>query len=92
MLTKLTRAEPRADGLEDLYREQAVAMIRLALMLTGDRGYRRGCGSGRVSGTVPASSDAAPRTSLIGINPQTGATVKLPVRGDYVVDGIEAAW
>lgn len=37
MLTKLTRAEPRADGLEDLYREQAVAMIRLALMLTGDR-------------------------------------------------------
>lgn len=38
------------------------------------------------------SSDAAPRTSLIGINPQTGATVKLPVRGDYVVDGIEAAW
>ncbi len=38
------------------------------------------------------ASDVAPRTSLIGINPQTGATVKLPVRGDYVVDGIEAAW
>lgn len=38
------------------------------------------------------SSDAARQTSLIGINPQTGATVKLPVRGDYVVDGIEAAW
>ncbi|HET9895478.1 MAG TPA: hypothetical protein VFQ44_11160 [Streptosporangiaceae bacterium] len=38
------------------------------------------------------SSDVASRTSLIGINPQTGATVKLPVRGDYVVDGIEAAW
>ena len=37
MLTKLTRAEPSAEGLEDLYREQAVAMIRLALMLTGDR-------------------------------------------------------
>jgi RNA polymerase sigma-70 factor (sigma-E family) len=35
--TKLTRAEPRADGLEELYREQAVAMTRLALMLTGDR-------------------------------------------------------
>jgi RNA polymerase sigma-70 factor (sigma-E family) len=34
---KLTGAEPRAGGLEELYREQAVAMIRLALMLTGDR-------------------------------------------------------
>lgn len=37
MATKLTPAEPRADGLADLYREQAVAMTRLALMLTGDR-------------------------------------------------------
>ena len=31
-------------------------------------------------------------TSLTGINPQTGASVKLPVRGDYVIDGVEAAW
>ena len=37
MAIKLTRAEPRAEGLERLYREQAVAMIRLALTLTGDR-------------------------------------------------------
>jgi hypothetical protein len=37
-------------------------------------------------------SDVSPRTSLIGINPQTGATVKLPVQGDYTVDGIGAAW
>jgi len=35
--TKLTQAEARPNGLDDLYREQAVAMIRLALTLTGDR-------------------------------------------------------
>lgn len=38
------------------------------------------------------SSNASPRRALIGIDPQAGTTVKLPVRGDYVIDGIEAAW
>jgi hypothetical protein len=38
------------------------------------------------------SSDRTPRTSLIGINPQTGTAVTLPVRADYVFDGIGAAW
>jgi RNA polymerase sigma-70 factor (sigma-E family) len=34
---KGTRAELPADGVDGLYREQAVGMIRLALVLTGDR-------------------------------------------------------
>jgi RNA polymerase sigma-70 factor (sigma-E family) len=34
---KGTQAELSADGVDGLYREQAVGMIRLALMLTGDR-------------------------------------------------------
>jgi RNA polymerase sigma-70 factor (sigma-E family) len=34
---KTTWAEPPADGVDELYREQAVGMIRLALLLTGDR-------------------------------------------------------
>lgn len=38
------------------------------------------------------ASDVSPRTSLIGINPRTGTTVKLPVLGDYIIDGTEAAW
>jgi len=38
------------------------------------------------------SSDVAPRTSLISVNPQAGTSVKLPVRGDYLHDGIGAAW
>ena len=38
------------------------------------------------------SSEVSPRTSLLGINPQTGTTVKLPVQGDYTIDGIGAAW
>jgi hypothetical protein len=37
-------------------------------------------------------SDASPRPGLIGINPRTDATIKLPVRGDYIIDGTEAAW
>lgn len=37
-------------------------------------------------------SNAAPHPGLIGINPQTGTSVKLPVQGDYVIDGIQAAW
>ena len=38
------------------------------------------------------SSSRTPHTSLIGINPRTGVSVTLPVQGDYVIDGIEAAW
>lgn len=38
------------------------------------------------------SSKTSRRTSLIGINPQADTTVTLPIRGDYVIDGIEAAW
>ena len=38
------------------------------------------------------SSNLAPRTSLIAINPQAGTAVKLPVKGDYFYDGIGAAW
>ncbi len=38
------------------------------------------------------SSNASRRTSLIGINPQTGRTVTLPVKADYTNDGIGAAW
>ena len=34
---KNTWVEPPADGVDELYREQAVGMIRLALLLTGDR-------------------------------------------------------
>jgi RNA polymerase sigma-70 factor (sigma-E family) len=34
---KITWAELPADGVGELYREQAVGMIRLALLLTGDR-------------------------------------------------------
>lgn len=37
-------------------------------------------------------SNVSPHTNLIGINPQTDTTVKLPVHGDYTIDGIEAAW
>ena len=37
-------------------------------------------------------SDASRRPGLIGIDPRTGATTKLPVRGDYIIDGVEAAW
>ena len=38
------------------------------------------------------SSSRVPHTSLIGINAQTGNSVILPVHGDYVIDGIQAAW
>jgi hypothetical protein len=38
------------------------------------------------------SSTSSPHTSLIGINAQTGKSVTLPVHGDYVIDGIQAAW
>ncbi|MBV9383354.1 MAG: hypothetical protein JOY82_25505 [Streptosporangiaceae bacterium] len=38
------------------------------------------------------SSNLAPRTSLIGINPQAGTAVKLPVQADYVHDGVGVAW
>ena len=38
------------------------------------------------------ASTATPRPPLIGINPQTGTSVTLPIRWDYVVDGIQAAW
>ncbi len=38
------------------------------------------------------SSNLSPRTSLIGINPQSGTTVKLPVRVDYTYDGVGATW
>jgi hypothetical protein len=38
------------------------------------------------------SSNLAPRTSLISINPQAGTSVKLPVRADYLHDGTGAAW
>jgi RNA polymerase sigma-70 factor (sigma-E family) len=34
---KIGWAEPPTDGVDELYREQAVSMIRLALLLTGDR-------------------------------------------------------
>jgi RNA polymerase sigma-70 factor (sigma-E family) len=34
---KISRARPPADGVDELYRGQAVTMIRLAVMLTGDR-------------------------------------------------------
>lgn len=37
-------------------------------------------------------SDRAPHPSLIGINPQTGMSATLPIQGDYVIDGVEAAW
>jgi DNA-directed RNA polymerase specialized sigma24 family protein len=33
---KMSRAET-ADDVDDLYRQQAVSMVRLALVLTGDR-------------------------------------------------------
>jgi hypothetical protein len=38
------------------------------------------------------SSNRTPRTSLIGINPQAGTSVQLPVQADYVHDGVGAAW
>lgn len=38
------------------------------------------------------SSNLSPRTSLIGINPQAGTMVKLPVRVDYTYDGVGATW
>jgi hypothetical protein len=38
------------------------------------------------------SSHSTPRTSLLGINPEAGKTVTLPVYADYVIDGIGAAW
>jgi hypothetical protein len=38
------------------------------------------------------SSNLTPRTSLIGINPQAGTSVKLPVQVDYFTDGVGAAW
>jgi hypothetical protein len=38
------------------------------------------------------SSNLTPRTSLIGINPQAGTAVKLPVQADYIHDGVGAAW
>jgi RNA polymerase sigma-70 factor (sigma-E family) len=34
---KIPWAEPPGGGVDELYREQAVSMIRLALLLTGDR-------------------------------------------------------
>jgi hypothetical protein len=37
-------------------------------------------------------SNVARHTALIGVNPRTGTSVKLPVKGDYVMDGVEAAW
>ena len=37
-------------------------------------------------------SNRAPHPSLIGINPQTGISAALPIQGNYVIDGIEAAW
>jgi hypothetical protein len=38
------------------------------------------------------SSSVVRHPNLLGINPQTGTSVKLPVKDDYVIDGIEAAW
>jgi hypothetical protein len=38
------------------------------------------------------SSNLTRRTPLIGINPQEGTAVQLPVKADYVRDGAEAAW
>jgi hypothetical protein len=38
------------------------------------------------------SSNLARHTSLIAVNPQAGTAVTLPLKGDYVHDGIEAAW
>jgi hypothetical protein len=38
------------------------------------------------------SSNLTPRTSLIGINLQAGTSVKLPVKVDYMFDGVGAAW
>jgi hypothetical protein len=38
------------------------------------------------------SSNLTRRTSLIGINPQEGTAVTLPVKADYVHDGVGAAW
>lgn len=37
-------------------------------------------------------SDLTTRSSLIGINPQAGTAVKLPVQAEYVMDGVQAAW
>ena len=37
-------------------------------------------------------SNRAPHPSLIGINPKTGTSSTLPIQGDYVIDGVEAAW
>jgi hypothetical protein len=38
------------------------------------------------------SSNLTRRTSLIGINPREGTAVTLPVKADYVHDGVGAAW
>ena len=38
------------------------------------------------------SSDGSPHTRLVGINPETGTTVKLPIWGDYFTDGVGATW
>jgi hypothetical protein len=37
-------------------------------------------------------SNLARNPGLIGIDPRTGTSVKLPVRGNYVIDGVQAAW
>jgi hypothetical protein len=38
------------------------------------------------------SSNLARRTPLIAVNPQAGTAVTLPVKADYVQDGVEVAW
>jgi hypothetical protein len=38
------------------------------------------------------SSNLARSTSLIAVNPQAGTAVTLPVKADYVIDGVGAAW
>jgi hypothetical protein len=38
------------------------------------------------------SSNLARHTALIAVNPQAGTAVALPVKADYVHDGVEAAW
>ena len=38
------------------------------------------------------SSNLASHTSLIGINPLAGTSVKLPVKVDYFINGVGAAW
>lgn len=55
MTVNLTRpAGPPDGGIDDLYRQHAIAMVRLALLLTGDRstGHHEHWGHGHVAGAV----------------------------------------